>query len=216
MGNSTCSRCAKPNNEPSFCEEVDGSGYGGWLFPMYLVKIRDFLEMEGVPEPHHVLKQKGLLHAWQPGMFSIFISHQWLGKEHPDPKGRAGNPVEMYWSSHFHTCSKHSFKRYILFSVHFLLYPSQALDVFQQHDLELVGAGLFLDFCQDRSPEVRSLQADARFRALSDSMPQPLVFSPSVAKGSCFLSWGVWGWWTVCSSFCFCSLIASSRCLWGK
>ena len=42
-----------------------------YLFPMYVVKVSDFLQMRGVPEPHHVLKQKGLLHEWQPGMFVI-------------------------------------------------------------------------------------------------------------------------------------------------
>ncbi len=36
-------------------------------FPMYLVKVTDFLKMEGVPDPHHVLRQKELLHQWQPG-----------------------------------------------------------------------------------------------------------------------------------------------------
>ena len=40
-----------------------------YLFPMYVVKVSDFLQMRGVPEPHHVLKRKGLLHEWQPGMF---------------------------------------------------------------------------------------------------------------------------------------------------
>ena len=57
-------------------------------FPMYVVKVLDFLQMEGVPEPHHVLKQKGLLHEWQPGMFALFISHQWLGAGSPDPSGQ--------------------------------------------------------------------------------------------------------------------------------
>lgn len=55
---------------------------------MYVVKVSDFLEMEGPPEPHHVLQQKGLLHKWQPGMFAMFISHQWLGAKSPDPFGQ--------------------------------------------------------------------------------------------------------------------------------
>lgn len=58
------------------------------LFPMYLVKVADVLEMHGAPEPHDVVKQKGLLHQWQPGMFTIFLSHQWLGLAHPDASGR--------------------------------------------------------------------------------------------------------------------------------
>ena len=57
-------------------------------FPMYLVKVADFLDMEGVLQPHHILKQKGLLHKWKPGMFAIFISHQWLGAKSPDPFGQ--------------------------------------------------------------------------------------------------------------------------------
>ena len=40
-----------------------------------------------LPEPHHVLLRKGLLHTWRPGMSVIFVSHQWLGYEHPDPLG---------------------------------------------------------------------------------------------------------------------------------
>lgn len=55
---------------------------------MYLVKVTDFLKMEGVPDPHHVLRQKELLHQWQPGMFVIFISHQWLGAKSCDPNGK--------------------------------------------------------------------------------------------------------------------------------
>lgn len=43
-----------------------------YLFPMYVVKVLDFLQMKGAPEPHHVLRQKGLLHEWQPGMFATF------------------------------------------------------------------------------------------------------------------------------------------------
>ncbi|CAE7706212.1 warA [Symbiodinium sp. CCMP2592] len=57
-------------------------------FPMYVVKVSDFLAMEGVPEPHQVLRRKGLLHEWQPSMFVIFASHQWLGNGSPDPSGQ--------------------------------------------------------------------------------------------------------------------------------
>ncbi|CAJ1334477.1 unnamed protein product [Effrenium voratum] len=58
------------------------------LFPMYVVKISDFLEMAGTPEPYQVLQERGLLHKWSPGMFVIFVSHQWLGVSHPDPEGQ--------------------------------------------------------------------------------------------------------------------------------
>lgn len=83
MGSSMCSGSGPQKLEASV-EDYDGDG---WLFPMYVVKVYDFLKMKGVPEPHHVLKQEGLLHTWQPGMFTIFVSHQWLGREHADPAG---------------------------------------------------------------------------------------------------------------------------------
>ena len=35
-----------------------------------------------------MLQEKGLLHQWYPGMFVIFVSHQWLSSVHPDPEGR--------------------------------------------------------------------------------------------------------------------------------
>jgi len=57
-------------------------------FPMYVIKVSDFLEMEGPPEPHDVLVEKNVLHVREPGMFVLFVSHQWLGSEHPDPTGQ--------------------------------------------------------------------------------------------------------------------------------
>lgn len=55
-----------------------------------LQQVSDFLEMEGAPEPHHVLLQKGLLHQWKPGwlvsnILIAFWCHQtWLA-------GKVGN-----------------------------------------------------------------------------------------------------------------------------
>ena len=31
------------------------------------LQVSDFLQMRGPPEPHHVLKEKGLLHEWRAG-----------------------------------------------------------------------------------------------------------------------------------------------------
>ena len=57
------------------------------FFPFYVVKITDLLTME-MPAPSHTdLFNRGLLHLWHPDMFSIFVSHQWLGRFHPDPDG---------------------------------------------------------------------------------------------------------------------------------
>ncbi len=30
-------------------------------------QVSDFVQMTGPPEPHHILREKGLLHEWQPG-----------------------------------------------------------------------------------------------------------------------------------------------------
>eukprot|EP00438_Fugacium_kawagutii_P005548 Skav216281 [mRNA] locus=scaffold2088:69829:83155:+ [translate_table: standard] len=85
MGN-TVTPCATPGGE---VENLDSHvRVHDYLFPMYVVKVSDFLLMEGAPEPHHILKEKGLLHEWQPGMFVLFISHQWLGAKAPDPLGQ--------------------------------------------------------------------------------------------------------------------------------
>ncbi|CAE7763572.1 ANK1 [Symbiodinium sp. CCMP2592] len=57
-------------------------------YPMNVVKVSDILQMDNVPLPHMELEKLGLLHTWCHGMFTIFISHQWLGAAHPDPGGR--------------------------------------------------------------------------------------------------------------------------------
>ena len=33
---------------------------------------------------HDELQEQGLLVRWQPGMNTMFLSHTWLGYEHPD------------------------------------------------------------------------------------------------------------------------------------
>ncbi|CAE7220339.1 ANKK1 [Symbiodinium sp. CCMP2592] len=61
------------------------------FFPFYVVKIGDLLTME-MPAPSHTdLFNRGLLHLWHPDMFTIFVSHQWLGRFHPDPDGSQFN-----------------------------------------------------------------------------------------------------------------------------
>ncbi|CAK9011108.1 unnamed protein product [Durusdinium trenchii] len=56
-------------------------------FPMYVLKVSDFLELGGAPPPHSELEEKGLLYEWKAGMFVLFVSHQWLHTAHPDPCG---------------------------------------------------------------------------------------------------------------------------------
>eukprot|EP00435_Cladocopium_sp_Y103_P025800 s297_g6.t1 len=45
---------------------------------MWLVKLSDFMMMTGPPPPFE---------EWQPGFFVIFVSHEWLGRDHPDAEG---------------------------------------------------------------------------------------------------------------------------------
>ncbi|CAE7728824.1 unnamed protein product [Symbiodinium pilosum] len=66
---------------------------------MYVVKVSDFLQMEGPPQAHDALMEQGLLHEWWPGMFVIFVSHQWLGTGHPDPCGAQTAVLRQAFSS---------------------------------------------------------------------------------------------------------------------
>lgn len=56
------------------------------LYPMYLTPVSVFLEMDAFIY-HEALLDNGFLVQWQPGMEYkiIFVSHQWLAFEHPDP-----------------------------------------------------------------------------------------------------------------------------------
>ncbi|CAJ1350356.1 unnamed protein product [Effrenium voratum] len=53
---------------------------------MWVLKSSDFLRLVNMPS-HEELRRMGLLVQWQTGFFCIFVSHQWLGLNHPDPRG---------------------------------------------------------------------------------------------------------------------------------
>ena len=55
--------------------------------PMWVIQVKDVLEMTGTMQPHQVLKAQGLLEIWRVTMFTLFVSHQWLSFHHPDPNG---------------------------------------------------------------------------------------------------------------------------------
>ena len=55
--------------------------------PMWVVSVKDVLEMTGTFQAHQVLKAEDLLEIWSPKMFTFFVSHQWLAVDHPDPDG---------------------------------------------------------------------------------------------------------------------------------
>ncbi|CAE7453687.1 ANKK1 [Symbiodinium sp. CCMP2456] len=55
-------------------------------FPMYTVPLHTLMEMTKV-EPHEVLKAKDMLVDFQRPMGNAaFVSHQWVGSDHPDPE----------------------------------------------------------------------------------------------------------------------------------
>ena len=55
--------------------------------PMWVVRVGHVLEMKGAFQPHQVLKAQGLLEIRKSKIFTLFVSHQWLSFQHPDPHG---------------------------------------------------------------------------------------------------------------------------------
>ena len=58
--------------------------------PMWLVRVKDVLGMRGKLRPHETLKEEGMLilrASLDEKILVIFVSHQWLGQDHPDPQG---------------------------------------------------------------------------------------------------------------------------------
>lgn len=55
-------------------------------FPMYVVSLKLLMTMT-VVECHEELLRKGQLQRYRPGMGrTMFVSHQWAGRDHPDPE----------------------------------------------------------------------------------------------------------------------------------
>lgn len=76
-----------PRKETFADEEATGLAEG-MRYPMFVLPVRFLLGMSGAPEPHQTLREKGMLRKWREGMFVIFVSHQWVSSNHPDPQGR--------------------------------------------------------------------------------------------------------------------------------
>eukprot|EP00439_Symbiodinium_sp_Y106_P002287 s9104_g1.t1 len=70
-------------------------GHHPQLYPMWVVAMEDLLQMHGVPPSHQELKDAGLLVECKPSFHSVFVSHQWLGKNHPDEKGSHSPALSM-------------------------------------------------------------------------------------------------------------------------
>lgn len=77
-----------PNLRSKIYCQTDGEPLSkDWKYPMWVMPISDFLQMEGKLQPHQVLLDNRTLRQWAPGMFTVFLSHQWLSLVHPDPDG---------------------------------------------------------------------------------------------------------------------------------
>ena len=57
------------------------------LHPMWVLPVAEFMKMTGPPLPHQELKISNLLVEHQESYLTIFVSHQWLGYQHPDVTG---------------------------------------------------------------------------------------------------------------------------------
>lgn len=53
--------------------------------PMWVMSVKEFLKLSHMPK-HEELMRAGLLVKKTHNHFCIFVSHQWLGSRHPDPK----------------------------------------------------------------------------------------------------------------------------------
>ena len=56
--------------------------------PMWVLAVEHVLGMRGTLQSHQALQAQGLIVKWALGMLTIFVSHQWLGRHHPDPDGK--------------------------------------------------------------------------------------------------------------------------------
>lgn len=54
-------------------------------YPMYVMHVRDVLELTEL-SAHDKLLSAGKIVQFRAGMIVIFVSHQWLGRTHPDPQ----------------------------------------------------------------------------------------------------------------------------------
>lgn len=54
---------------------------------MWVLKVSDFLQMELPLPKHEELQAHGLLYPRGVRSYCIFVSHQWLSLDHPDPEG---------------------------------------------------------------------------------------------------------------------------------
>ena len=78
-------RCCASRYQTAVHEVVDKSlnPVVPLLCPMYVVSVRDLLVMTEV-KPMQILQKDGIAIPYAPGMTVVFVSHQWVGTDHPD------------------------------------------------------------------------------------------------------------------------------------
>ena len=54
---------------------------------MWVLKVTDFLQMDLPLPKHEKLQAHGWLHRREVSSYCMFVSHQWISVEHPDPEG---------------------------------------------------------------------------------------------------------------------------------
>ena len=88
MGGACCSMSELASHRGISGDADETNASPDWSFPMCVVSVRDFLQMEGPPRTHQLLVQENKAVIWQKGFICIFISHQWLSHSHPDSSGK--------------------------------------------------------------------------------------------------------------------------------
>jgi hypothetical protein len=73
------------NNKVAICDEPFNTAACSMFYPMYALPIADLQQLTRFP-PHQELLQAGKLVEIKEGMGVLFVSHQWLSMEHPDPE----------------------------------------------------------------------------------------------------------------------------------
>ena len=63
--------------------------------PMWILKVTSFMQMTGALKSFEVLHHQKWLTEWFPEAFVIFVSHEWLGRDHPDITGKQTHCLRM-------------------------------------------------------------------------------------------------------------------------
>lgn len=76
--------------QESFCTPQKKATYMGpnMFFPMWLLPVKELLGSTDSLPYHQQLRERNLIRRWVPGMYCIFVSHQWTSHNFADPTGQ--------------------------------------------------------------------------------------------------------------------------------